>query len=182
MRVERIIISGILKNDSYRRKAFPHLHEEYFHDKKELNIFGIVYLGDSGSYIISMIMGYILIKESQINLYFSPYYIVLVLWYPAFENLFSLVRRSYKKKDVSAADKLHLHQLIFRYLKQKRFIDEKKINTFTSMIILFCNVPAFIVANLNYSNTMVLVYVIFIYVVIYLSFYFYLISFFRKTL
>ena len=42
MRVERIIISGILKNDSYRRKAFPHLHEEYFHDKKELNIFGIV--------------------------------------------------------------------------------------------------------------------------------------------
>ena len=42
MRVERIIISGILKNDSYRKKAFPHLHEEYFHDKKELNIFEIV--------------------------------------------------------------------------------------------------------------------------------------------
>ena len=42
MRVERIIISGILKNDSYRKKAFPHLHPEYFHDKKELNIFEIV--------------------------------------------------------------------------------------------------------------------------------------------
>ena len=42
MRVERIILSGILKNDSYRRKALPHLHEEYFHDKKEFNIFSIV--------------------------------------------------------------------------------------------------------------------------------------------
>ena len=93
-----------------------------------LNIFGIVYLGDSGSYTISLIIGFILIKESQINLNFSPYYIVLVLWYPAFENLFSLIRRSYKK-DVSAADKLHLHQLIFRYLIQKRVIDEKT-NTF----------------------------------------------------
>tara|TARA_Y100000591_G_scaffold333044_2_gene373280 strand:+ start:814 stop:1845 length:1032 start_codon:yes stop_codon:yes gene_type:complete len=147
-----------------------------------LNIFGIVYLGDSGSYIISMIIGYILIKESQINFNISPYYIVLVLWYPAFENLFSLMRRSYKKKNVSAADKLHLHQLIFRYLKQKRVVEEKKTNTFTSLIILIFNVPAFVVANLNYSHTMILVYVIFTYVIIYLLFYFYLISFFRKTL
>ena len=128
-----------------------------------------------------MIIGFILIKESQINLNFSPYYIVLVLWYPAFENLFSLIRRSYKKRNISAADKLHLHQLIFRYLIQKKVIDEKKTNTFTSMIILVCNVPAFIVANLNYSHTMVLVYVIFIYVAIYLLFYFYLISFFVKV-
>lgn len=42
MRVERIIISGILKNDSYRKKSLPHLHPEYFHDKKELNIFQTV--------------------------------------------------------------------------------------------------------------------------------------------
>ena len=84
-----------------------------------LNIFGLIYLGDSGSYVISMIIGYILIKESQNNLNISPYYIVLLLWYPAFENLFSLIRKFYKKKNISEADKLHLHQLIFRYLKQK---------------------------------------------------------------
>ena len=77
---------------------------------------------------------------------------------------------------------MHLHQLIFRYLKQKRVVDDKKTNTFTSLIILICNVPAFVVANLNYSHTMILVYMIFTYVIIYLLFYFYLISFFRKTL
>ena len=44
----------------------------------------------------------------------------ILLWYPAFENLFSLIRRSFKK-NVSEADKLHLHQLIFRYLNKKIF-------------------------------------------------------------
>ena len=146
------------------------------------NIFGLVYLGDSGSYLISMIVGYILIKESQNNFNISPYYIVLLLWYPAFENLFSLIRRLYKRKNISKADKLHLHQLIFRYLKQKKIINEKIINTSTSFLILICNLPVFFIANINYSHTMTLVFTIFIYVIIYLSLYFYLISFFRKSL
>ena len=147
-----------------------------------LNIFGLIYLGDSGSYVISMIIGYILIKESQNNLNISPYYIVLLLWYPAFENLFSLIRRFYKKKNISEADKLHLHQLIFRYLKQKKIINEKIINSSTALLILICNLPLFVVANLNYTHTKTLVLMIFLYVILYLFFYFYLISFFRKSL
>ncbi len=147
-----------------------------------LNIFGLIYLGDSGSYVISMIIGYILIKESQNNVNISPYYIVLLLWYPAFENLFSLVRRSYKKKNISEADKLHLHQLIFRYLKQKKIINKKIINSSTALLILICNLPLFVVANINYSHTKTLVFMIFLYVIFYLFFYIYLISFFRKIL
>ena len=146
------------------------------------NIFGLIYLGDSGSYVISMIVGYILIQESQNNFNISPYYIVLLLWYPAFENLFSLIRRSYKRKNISDADKLHLHQLIFRYLKQKKIINEKIINTLTSFLILICNLPAFLIANINYSHTITLVFTIFLYVIIYLFLYFYLIIFFRKSL
>ena len=147
-----------------------------------LNIFGLIYLGDSGSYVISMIIGYILIKESQNNVNISPYYIVLLLWYPAFENLFSLIRRSYRRKNISEADKLHLHQLIFRYLKQKKIINEKIINSSTALLILICNLPLFVVANINYSHTKTLVFMIFLYVIFYLFFYIYLISFFRKIL
>ena len=147
-----------------------------------LNIFGLIYLGDSGSYVISMIVGFILIKESQNNFTISPYYVVLLLWYPAFENLFSLIRRSFKKKNVSEADKLHLHQLIFRYFKQKKIFNKKIINTSTSFLILIFNFPVFIIANINYSHTLTLVSMIFIYVIIYLFIYFYLISFFRKSL
>ena len=147
-----------------------------------LNIFGLIYLGDSGSYVISMIIGYLLIKESQNNLNISPYYIVLLLWYPAFENLFSLIRRSYRRKNISEADKLHLHQLIFRYLKQKKIINKKIINSSTALLILICNLPLFVVANINYSHTKTLVFMIFLYVIFYLFFYIYLISFFRKIL
>ena len=60
------------------------------------NFLNKTYLGDGGSYILSLVIGYILINF-QINENVSPYYIVLFLWYPAFENLFSILRRIYSK-------------------------------------------------------------------------------------
>ena len=140
------------------------------------NIFGVVYLGDGGSYIISILIGFLLVSENQINMFISPYYVVMLLWYPAFENLFSLTRRLYNKDSVSTADKLHLHQLIFRYLRLKKTISEKNINTFSSLIILVFNIPIFVIASLNYSNTKILSSVIIVYVTIYLSVYFYLLK------
>ena len=61
------------------------------------NIFGKVYLGDSGSYLLALIIGYLSIKLVLQNPFISPYYIASLLWYPAFENLFSLIRRIKKK-------------------------------------------------------------------------------------
>ena len=52
------------------------------------NVFGFVYLGDSGSYLISILIGIYLIKFNSLNIYVSPYYIASILWYPAFENFF----------------------------------------------------------------------------------------------
>ena len=47
----------------------------------------------------------------------SPFYVVLLLWYPCFENLFSIIRKFSLKKSPINADNNHLHQLIFIYLK-----------------------------------------------------------------
>jgi len=138
------------------------------------NFFGLVYLGDGGSYVISMIMGIILIKAHMDNIYISPYYIAAVLWYPAFENLFSLVRRIFKKSDVSSPDKLHLHQLIFRYLKIKNFFKQKYLNTTTSIIILILNLPIFMIASLNYSHTESLIVALIVNIAFYLLIYFFL--------
>ena len=142
------------------------------------NIFGLVYLGDSGSYLISMIIGIILIKLYQRNIYISPYYVAAMLWYPAFENLFSLLRRIYKKTNISSADQLHLHQLIFRFLKTKKIFNKKIVNPVTSVIILLCNMPSFIFATINLSYTKYLVLIIMINVLFYLLAY----SFFSKNL
>ena len=60
------------------------------------NFFNKSYLGDGGTYLLSFIVGYILINL-QINQNVSPYYIALFLWYPAFENLFSISRRVLSK-------------------------------------------------------------------------------------
>ena len=141
-----------------------------------LNIFGLVYLGDGGSYIISILVGFLLVKENQNNIFISPYYVVMLLWYPAFENLFSLIRRLYNKDSVSSADKLHLHQLIYRYLKLKKIFSEKKINSISSILILVFNIPIFLISSFYYFHTTTLILTTIVYVIIYLFLNFYLIN------
>ena len=84
-----------------------------------LNLGGKVISGDSGAYIISYLFGYILIEFSNNNTNVSPIFIVLLLWYPAFENLFSILRKQKIKKSPLKPDFKHLHQLIYNYLKKK---------------------------------------------------------------
>ncbi len=138
------------------------------------NLFGIAYLGDGGSYLISLLIGFILIKINQDNIFVSSYYVAVMLWYPAFENLFSLIRRVYKKSNISYADKLHLHQLIFRFLKTNNIFNKKIINPITALIILLFNLPSFIIASFLFSHTKSLIFLLIINCIIYLSSYYFL--------
>ena len=58
------------------------------------NLFGKVFMGDGGSYLISFIFGVFLIKFYIQNPLISPYFIMCLLWYPAFENLFSIILKT----------------------------------------------------------------------------------------
>ena len=88
------------------------------------NIKQKLFLGDGGSYIISFVIGSFLINFYKENL-ISPYYIVLLLWYPAYENLFSICRKIVFNKKPSEADNQHLHQLGNRQnLSASVFIDD----------------------------------------------------------
>ena len=87
-----------------------------------LNIFNQLYLGDSGSYLLSFIAGVVLIKIYNENQNISPFFIVLLLWYPAFENLFSILRKFKFKLSPVLPDTQHLHQLIFIFIKKKNII------------------------------------------------------------
>ena len=137
------------------------------------NIFGKVYLGDGGSYLISTFIGFYLIEFilGNPNLYISPYYIASILWYPAFENLFSISRRVSKKNNVSSPDNRHLHQLVFLFVKSKNLINGKYLNTVSSIIILVFNLPTFIFSSLLMTHSKLLVFIILINIILYLLIY-----------
>ena len=120
------------------------------------NIYGKVYLGDGGSYLIAAIIGYFLIDFYHLNQRVSPYYISLLLWYPAFENLFSLLRRIKNKKNVSSPDNRHLHQIIFFFIKKKKYFKRENVNLICSGIILFINLPGFIIGSIYYDKSIIL--------------------------
>jgi len=85
------------------------------------NFFGKNFLGDGAAYGISFLLGYILLKITLLNYNVSPYFIANLLWYPAFENLFSIARRNLSKKNNYLPDNDHLHHLIFKFYKKKKY-------------------------------------------------------------
>ena len=83
-----------------------------------LNFNNKLFLGDSGSYLISILTGYFLIKIYNLDQTVSPFFIALLLWYPCFENLFSIIRKFNLNSSPLRPDNKHLHQLIFIYIKK----------------------------------------------------------------
>lgn len=135
-----------------------------------LNLFNFIYLGDSGAYLIAFLVGIILINIHSINLKISPYFITLLLWYPAFENFFSIIRKRLGKISPLDPDTKHLHQLIYKYLVTKK-IKNMYANQLTSGIILFYNIVIFYF-SINYiSKTNQLVLFLILNISVYLALY-----------
>tara|TARA_Y100000389_G_scaffold3743_1_gene3576 strand:- start:11064 stop:12101 length:1038 start_codon:yes stop_codon:yes gene_type:complete len=137
-----------------------------------LNFFNKIYLGDAGSYLISFLTAYFLLDFISNNDSVSPYFISLLLWYPAFENLFSIIRRFISKKKVDKADQDHLHQMIYTKLKAMSFINKKYLNTSTGMLINSFNFVIFLLTYKYYFSTQKLIMVIIFNLLIYSLLYF----------
>ena len=136
------------------------------------NFFGKCFLGDSGAYFISFLAGFFLIKFFNFNLYLSPYFIALLLWYPAFETLFSLLRRFTSKFSVSDADNLHLHHLVLFSLKKK--ISSNYVNSIASVIIIIYNFLIIFVSLDFINNSKIMIFLIIFNITNYLLIYKYL--------
>lgn len=84
-----------------------------------LNIFNKLYLGDGGAYLLGFIYSFKCISLYVFNPNISPFFITLILWYPAFEILFSILRKLNFNRSPIKPDSNHLHQLIYFYLSKK---------------------------------------------------------------
>ena len=137
------------------------------------NVINYLYLGDSGSYLIGFIFGIFLIELNNYNYFISPYFVALLLWYPAFENLFSIIRKKIVKKDPLQPDNLHFHQLLFNFLKQSKVkIVKKYSNSASSLLIILYNSIAFIIGANFINHTKILLIILLINVLAYLIFYY----------
>ena len=135
------------------------------------NFRSMIIMGDSGAYVLGLFFGFFLIHLSNINLNISPIYIVNLLWYPAFENLFSILRKIKNNISISEPDNYHLHHLIYKMIN-KKLISKNYNNSLTGLVINLFNLItlsiATMVANHSLYLTIILCFNIFTYIFTYI--------------
>ena len=142
------------------------------------NLLNKFYLGDNGSYVISLFFGYYLIEFYNINQKdISPFFIILLLWYPCFENLFSIIRKFKINKSPLNPDSNHLHQLMYYFLKKKLNKNNFLLNNLASVIINIYNLSILFIGSLYFYHSQILLILIIINILLYTTIYFRLFKF-----
>ena len=109
------------------------------------NFFNKSFLGDNGVYIISLFSGIYIINFINIEENLNPLIAINLLWYPAYENLFTIIRRKIKKNKIDQADRSHFHILLKEFISKKITII-KNSNSLSGLIL-----NIFIISGLYFS-------------------------------
>mgnify|MGYP001173428239 CR=1 FL=1 len=135
------------------------------------NLFNKLYLGDSGSYLLGLLFSIFLIEIHQINSNISPFFIISLLWYPAFENLFSIIRKKVEKISFETPDKKHFHHFLFNFIGLKIRINKEIANTISGNLIAIYNLIYFFIIKDYYFFTLGLIlsciFNVFLYILVY---------------
>tara|TARA_B100001057_G_scaffold490498_1_gene578912 strand:+ start:559 stop:1578 length:1020 start_codon:yes stop_codon:yes gene_type:complete len=142
-----------------------------------LNYLNILFLGDGGSYTIGLILGVFLIFIYNSQNHISPLFVILLLWYPCFENLFSIIRKNKFKNSPIHADNRHLHQLLYFYLSKRLKKSDLVTNNLSSVLINTFNLITFIIGSNYLYSTLSLIIIVVINILIYFLSYKYLFNF-----
>ena len=136
-----------------------------------INLFQKSFLGDNGVYVISVFVSIYVINYINLNNDISPLLALNLLWYPAFENLFTILRRLNNNRTIDMADGFHFHTLLLK----KIFYSNKNFylsNSLTGILLnLFFMVGIFFSIN-YYNDSKILILILLINILIYVLFYF----------
>ena len=105
-----------------------------------LNFTNTLMLGDAGAYVLSFFVGYLVIKCHNSNPNISPYFFITLLWYPCFENLFSIIRKLINNSSPLKPDNSHLHQLIYQKFNKAMYRKKVLANNASSILISVINI------------------------------------------
>ena len=146
------------------------------------NLLNKLYLGDSGSYFLGVSVGSLLIFIYKEISFISPFFVVLLLWYPCFENLFSIIRKKRFNLSPLNADNKHLHHLLFFYLHSKYNFTKLSSNNISSMLINFINLMFFMIGANYLNSSFIQIILIFSLILIYIFSYLLLFKFRYKKI
>ena len=97
----------------------------------------IMFLGDSGAYLIGSFIAISVINTSILNPNISPLFFCILLFYLFFEVFFSFFRKLFfAKQSPLLPDNQHLHMRIYKFLIKKKY-NKLKANYTTSIYINF---------------------------------------------
>ena len=147
-----------------------------------LNISNKIYLGDSGAYLLGFGFSVFLIDIYNLNQTISPFFIILLLWYPCYENLFSILRKkNLNTRSPMDPDSNHFHQLIFFFLKKKYKLKMFVTNILSAQIINFYNLFIFIIGAKFITKTNIQALLILSSLIIYSFIYYKLYAYKKKS-
>ncbi len=146
------------------------------------NYLKYLFIGDSGAYLLGLIYGFILINLFNNNTNISPFFIILLIWYPCFETLFSIIRKLGLNKSPLKPDNKHLHQILFGYLRKIKKIKTPLANNLSGILISLFNALVLMVAVQDPSNTQFQILIILFNITVYIFIYLKLFNkFYRKN-
>lgn len=124
--------------------------------------FGKIFLGDGGAYFIGFTIAVLSVMLVKNHPQVSPWFPLLVVIYPVFETVFSIIRRKfYKKYRIDSPDSHHLHQLIYKRVvpfvfdihRSEKLMRNSTTSPFLWLICSFGAIPAVIF----WQNTPILI-------------------------
>ncbi len=137
---------------------------------------GKIFMGDLGAYFSGFTIGGLTIIFYSRHPELPTWGAVLLLFYPSFEVLFSIIRRFLKNKHPFQPDKNHLHTKLFylvEHTNMRPLVSNAMILPFLTSLWIS---PSFFIPWIYKSPVLILV-AVFIMIALYTSlFYFYLIS------
>ena len=96
-----------------------------------LNYKGKIFIGDSGIYLLSIIFGYLIIKNYNFNSILNSDFIFILMMVPGIDMLRLFIKRLLNKKNPFRGDRQHIHHFFL-----KIFLYNKTIIIINGLIII----------------------------------------------
>ncbi len=134
---------------------------------------GRIFLGDGGAYFIGFVMAELAVLLVRRHPEVSPWFALLLFFYPTMETVFSIYRRKVLKGvPMTSPDASHLHSLIFRRLLHAgKGQGRAHSNPMTSLYLWVLSSLAVVPAALFWDDTPVLLFFCAVFAGVYLWLY-----------